>query len=136
LGIGFYPLPLTTKDTSKKATKEQYKFTMYHIDGSKTLRQTIQWYKDILLVITGMDIKDAEQMIPLIEQQCEGSAQAAFQNTLNNVSLELLNKVNQQVEQELGEQQADETAEDYEERCTEARTRLEKKSERSLRKTS
>jgi hypothetical protein len=121
----FY-LKVNPKNTSKKASKENYKFTMYHIDGSETLHQTIKWYKDILLVITGMGIKDAEQMVPLIEQQCKGSAQAAFQNTLNTVSLELLNEVDQLVEQEVGEQQADETAEDYEERLTEARTRLEK----------
>jgi hypothetical protein len=121
----FY-LKVNPKDTLKKATKEQYKFTMYHIDGSENLRQTIQWYKDILQVITGMSIKDAEQMVPLIEQRWEGSAQAAFQDTLNHVSFELLNEVDQQVEQELGEQKADETAEDYEERRTEARTRLEK----------
>jgi hypothetical protein len=90
------------------------------------VRQTIQWYKDILLqVITGMSIKDVEQMVLLIEQRCEGLAQAAFQDTLNHVSFELLNEVDQQAEQELGEQKADETAEDYEERRTEARTRLE-----------
>jgi thioredoxin-like negative regulator of GroEL len=99
---------------------------MYHIDGSKTLRQPIQWYKDILLVIEGMGIKDAEQMVPLIEQRCEGSAQAAFQDMLTHVSSELLSEVDQQVEKEVGEQQTDETAEAYEERCTEARTRLEK----------
>jgi hypothetical protein len=121
----FY-LKVNPKDNSKKATKEQYKFTMYHIDGSETLRQTIQWYKDILLVLTGMGIKDAEQMVPLIEQQCEGSAQAAFQTTLNTVSLELLNEVDQQIEAEVGEQQEDETLEDYEERRTEARTTIEK----------
>jgi hypothetical protein len=64
----FY-LKVNPKDSSKKkVTKEQYKFTMYYIDGSETLCQTIQWYKDILQVITGMSIKGAEQMIPLIEQ--------------------------------------------------------------------
>jgi hypothetical protein len=100
---------------------------MYHIDGSETLHNTIQWYKDILQVITGMSIKDAEQMIPLIEQRCEGSAQAAFQDTLTNVSFKLLNIVDQQVEQEQGKQKVDDTtAEDYKVCLTEARARLEK----------
>jgi hypothetical protein len=57
---------------------------MYHIDRTKTLQQTIQWYKDIQQVITGMNTTKAEQMIPLIEGRCEGSALAAFQDTLKD----------------------------------------------------
>jgi hypothetical protein len=29
-----------------------YKFSMYHVDGTNSIRDTIQWYKDILQVIS------------------------------------------------------------------------------------
>jgi hypothetical protein len=73
----FY-LKINPKDTLKKSAKE-YKFTMYHIDGTETLRQTIQWYKDIQQVITRMNTMEAEQMTPLIGGRCKGSALTAFQ---------------------------------------------------------
>jgi hypothetical protein len=75
-----FNLKINPKDSSKKA--KDFKFTMYHIDGTKTLRQTLQWYKDIQQVITGMNTMEAKQMIPLIEGRCKGSALAAFQDTL------------------------------------------------------
>jgi hypothetical protein len=119
-----FTLKINAKDTSKKLSKV-YKFTMYHIDGTETLRQTIQWYKDIQQVITGMNTTEAEQMTPLIEGRCEGSALAAFQDTLTTVQFKGLNIIDQQMEQEQGEQKADETAEEYKTPCTEARAQLE-----------
>jgi hypothetical protein len=114
----------TVDKLSTKRTKEELdlqkssqfylkinKFTMYHIDGTETLRQTLQWYKDIQQVITGMNTTEAEQMIPLIEGCCEGSALAAFQDTLTTAQFEQLNIINQQVEQEQGEQKANKTTE-------------------------
>jgi hypothetical protein len=56
-------LKINPKDASKKS--KEYKFTMYHIDGTQNLQQTIQWYKDIQQVITRMNTTEAEQMIPL-----------------------------------------------------------------------
>jgi hypothetical protein len=77
------------------------------------LQQTIQWYKDIQQVITRMNTTEAEQMIPLIEGRCKGSALAAFQDTLATIQFELLNTIDQRVEQEQGEQRVDETAKEY-----------------------
>jgi hypothetical protein len=116
-------LKINPKDSSKKA--KDYKFTIYHIDGTESLRQTIQWYKDIQLVISGTDTTEAEQMIPLIEGRCEGSALAAFQDPLGKIQFEYLNQVDQRVEEEQGEQKAAETDEEYETRRTEARAQLE-----------
>ena len=62
----------------------EYKFSMYHVDGTESLRLTIQWYKDIQKVIKGLGLYDQpEGMVPLIEATCHASAQSAFQDVLN-----------------------------------------------------
>jgi organic hydroperoxide reductase OsmC/OhrA len=61
-----------------------YKFTMYHVDGTDSLRTVIQWTKDIWQVINGLGLtNDPEGMIPLIEATCHASALSAFQDTMS-----------------------------------------------------
>jgi hypothetical protein len=67
-----------------------YKFSMYHVDGTNSIRDMIQWYKDILQVINGLNLQaNPKGMVPLIEGVCESSAKAAFQDTLMNARLKL-----------------------------------------------
>jgi hypothetical protein len=37
-------------------TSADFKFTMYHVDGTESLRTTIQWYKDVWQVIKGLGL--------------------------------------------------------------------------------
>jgi hypothetical protein len=67
-----------------------YKFSMYHVDGTNSIRDMIQWYKDILHIINGLNLQaNPEGMVPLIEGVCESSAKATFQDTLMNARLKL-----------------------------------------------
>ena len=78
------------KVTAGNPDSADYKFSMYHVDGTNSISDTIQWYKDILQVINGLNLHaNPEGMIPLIEGVCESSAKAAFQDTLMNARLKL-----------------------------------------------
>lgn len=73
-------------DPSDPDNTSEFKFSMYHADGTDSLRTTIQWYKDIQVVLKGLGLHtNAEGMVPLIEATCEASAKAAFQDTLQTV---------------------------------------------------
>jgi hypothetical protein len=80
------------KVTADDPDSADYKFSMYHVDGTNSIRNTIQWYKDIQQVINGLNLQaNPEGMIPLIERVSESSAKAAFQDTLMNARLKFAN---------------------------------------------
>jgi hypothetical protein len=82
-------------------TSADFKFTMYHVDGTESLRTTIQWYKDVWQVIKGLGLDgNPEGMIPFIQTTCHGSANAAFQDTLQGLREELRQR---REEQEVGQ---------------------------------
>jgi hypothetical protein len=107
------------KVTAGDPDSADYKFSMYHVDGTNSIRDTIQWYKDILQVINGLNLQaNPEGMIPLIEGVCESSAKAAFQDTLMNVRLKL--RTQAAAEMALIVQMDGEAPEEFAERLAEA----------------
>jgi hypothetical protein len=63
------------KVASDDPDSADYKFSMYHVDGTNSICDMIQWYKDILQVINGLNLQaNPDGMIPLIERVCESSA--------------------------------------------------------------
>jgi hypothetical protein len=107
------------KVTAGDPDSADYKFSMYHVDGTNSIRDTIQWYKDILQVIKGLNLHaNPEGMIPLIEGVCESSAKAAFQDTLMNARLKL--RTQAAAELALIVQMEGEEPEEYAERLAEA----------------
>jgi hypothetical protein len=97
-----------------------YKFSMYHIDGTNNICNTIQWYKkDIRQVIGGLNLQiNPEGMIPLIEGVCEASAKAAFQDTL--MSIRMRQRECAAAESATIVQMQDKEPEDFTERMVEA----------------
>jgi uncharacterized protein YukE len=64
---------------------QTYKFNLYHVDGTETLRAHIQWYKDIHKIIEQQLINEAENQVSLVENSCEGAALAAFQDSMAGI---------------------------------------------------
>jgi hypothetical protein len=96
-----------------------YKFSMYHVDGTNSIRDMIQWYKDILQVINRLNLQaNPEGMIPLIEGGFVSSAKAAFQDTLMNAGLKL--RTQAAAEMALIVQMQGEEPEEFAERLAEA----------------
>jgi hypothetical protein len=91
-------------------TSADFKFTMYHVDGTESLRTTIQWYKDVWQVIKGLGLEgNPEGMIPFVQATCHGSANAAFQDVLQGLRAEISHL---REEQEVGQLVRDEDDDD------------------------
>jgi hypothetical protein len=103
------------KVNSAQESSADYKFLMYHVDRTDSLRTVIQWTKDIWQVINGLGLMDdPEGMIPLIEATCHASALSAFQDTLSSTR----ERLRREREEEVGylEPEYGETADEFHKR--------------------
>jgi len=72
---------LRTNPTDADSTK--FSFDMYHLDGSETLREALQWYKDMEKVLTGLNVTDDAAKHSMTQQMLRDSALSAFNAGVN-----------------------------------------------------
>jgi hypothetical protein len=104
----------TLRVNPSQTTGPEYKFSIYHIDGTEDLRTVLNWFKDIKRVINGLHAEKAEDKVPLIDGCCSGAASAAFHGKLQKTRQQLERQLN--AHQMLVPQQEGETPEQFEER--------------------
>lgn len=75
----------TLKVNPELENSTEYKYSVYHVNGTEGLRLMIVWMKDMEKVIKGLRIESPEAMISLVADRCEGSALHAFNEALVQV---------------------------------------------------
>jgi hypothetical protein len=129
------PLPLTGDDTpndsdSTRTSTIKLRTTpsdensplstcsIYHIDGTEPLRQVLAWRRQIDLIVRGLNLKQPEDMINIVQERCQGEAKSAFMAAIGE-RREYRNSITDQKWEEEKNKKRSESATDYTKRVEE-----------------